>query len=253
MLAGLLTAGCARTPVPPADTLPGIPVLQPVPNPDLDVRTSGTLGPRPARSAAALGFGEYDEPLQSSLYLCSAAGPAAGPCLAVLGGLFAVAGATSSFVYGAVQGEHGRTATALTRAQFAELPAVAALPTRIANEAARRRGPADTPLRVDAAGCTGVGDVPTRFVYALEMRALTLAFAPGYRVRLTAVVAITRRGCDGTGSASTRRLAHLGRAWTLPRETAAAGAALEAALAAAVNDLGQQTALYFGAQFPGQP
>jgi hypothetical protein len=153
-----------------------------------------------------------------------------------------------------MQGDSGRAATALTGEQFAALPALRELPAAIATHAAARfpRAGMDA-VTVSADGCARAEVLSAQAVHILAMDTLELEFAPGYRIRLIAVATATRAACAGGSAPRVRRLAHLGKIWVLPRQPAAAGAALNTALAAVAADLGAQVALYLQAQDPGVP
>lgn len=244
---GCLVACAATPPAPPPVAGAGdVIALHPRANPALELDTEGTVGPRRALSAADRGFGEYDSELQSSLFLCAGTGPAAGPCLAVLGGLFALAGATSSLVYGAVEGDVGRSATRRATEAFSAQPAIAALSARIAAAAAARAAAADRTLDVATADCSG--DMPgpsgSRH-FDLDIAAMKLDFTPGPEFRLTLVARLTERDCAGTARGLRQRLAYLGPVTPLSWNHARAAAAFADALDAAVVALGAEVDLYF--------
>ena len=226
-------------------------VLRPLPNQALEIDTSGTVGPRRASSAMNRGFGEYDSHLQSSLYLCAGTGPAAGPCLAVLGGLFALAGATSSLVYGAAEGEgeRDRIATSVTQATVANLPAMVDLSARIATTAAARAESEGRSLVVTREDCAAsVADLPAAPAFELDIVHLKLDFTPGYQFRLTLVARVTDACRDLAVRA--QRLAYLGPTVTLPKEPSRAAQAFEQALDAAVIALGPEVDLYLQGKRP---
>lgn len=228
-------------------------VLRPLPNAELEIETAGTIGPRAANSALDRGFGEYDSHLQSSLYLCAGTGPAAGPCLAVFGGLFALAGVASSLAYAAVEGEQGRAATAMTHASFANLPAIASLSTRIAATAAVRAASAGRSLIVRPEDCIATiadrADLPAS-TFELDVVHMKLDFTPGYQFRLTLVARVTERACAAPGPARRQRLAYLGPTVTMSKDPSRAAQAFNQALDAAVIALGPEVDLYLAGKRP---
>lgn len=220
-------------------------MLRAVPSPSLALATSGTVGPRRAVTALDRGYADYDSDLQASLYLCAGTGPAAGPCLAVLGGLFAVAGATSSLVYSAAQGETGRVATAHAKEAFAALPAITALPARIADAAAARAANADRVVLRTTEDCTApLPDVNVDSVFDLDVVDMHLAFTPGYQFRLTLVARLVERACPGRDELRSQRLAYLGPMSSMSRDPTRASAAFTNALDAAVTALATDVDLY---------
>ncbi len=244
-------AGCAVTPPAPS-AIPlraaGPRFLRPLPNTALVLETTGTVGPRPARTALDRGFGEYDSELQSSLYLCSVTGPAAGPCLAVLGSLFALAGATSSWVYSTAQGAQGRAATAATHTTFAKLPAIAGLSTRIAGSAAAQAAADGRQIVVSLDACAT--DFSEGGGFTLDIVQLKLDFTPGYQFQLTLVARVTEVRCGTQATLRTQRLAYLSPTLTLSKNAAQAAEILNQALQNAVVALGPEVDLYLQGQRP---
>jgi len=248
VIAALVGSGCATD-----SSLPGLPGTPPrvyaLTNPSLVLTTSGTVGPRRVRSALDRGFGEYDSELQSSLFLCAGTGPAAGPCLAVLGGLFALAGATSSLVHGALQGDQGRAATADSEAAFADQPVIAELSARIAAAAAAQAAAAGRTLMLVDAACQDSEDSGAS-IFELDIVEMKLAFTPGYEFQLTLVARVVERGCRDQHERRQQRLAYLGPVSAMSRAPQRSAQAFAAALAAAVVALGRELDLYLQGKRP---
>jgi hypothetical protein len=238
----LCLLGCATTPPPLPEVLTnGIVWLHPIANPDLKLDTSGTVGPLLAQSSLDRGFGEYDNTVQSSLFLCAGTGPAAGACLAVMGGLTALAGATSSVIYRLQQGTTGQSATAITRAALTTNTTLSSLSARIAEQVGARAPTADTiNVTTDppAPACTldGDGRAP-RGVSALDIADLKLHFEPGYQFKLTIVARVRTQFCGGDKRTVERRLAYLGPVTAMSKDPNRARLALDAAVAIAVTSL----------------
>lgn len=252
----LLLCACASQPQPPA--LPGpapsphpdgtdLVLLQPLPSPELKVKTSGTLGPARSGSSMDRGFGEYDGGLQSSLYLCGATGPAAGPCLAVMASLFAVAGATTSLVYGAQQDAQGRGETAAAREAILRDVSLAMLSERIAARAvALRTGRATAVIApgVTDTCATAVSDLTPHAVATIDLAAMEIAFEPGYRFRLTLVARVRTTHCGPAENVVERRLAYLGPSLALSGDQQRAMAALNTEIDTATTALGREVDAY---------
>ncbi|MGH8598558.1 MAG: hypothetical protein ACREXT_18040, partial [Gammaproteobacteria bacterium] len=204
-------------------------------------------GPQYAVTGLDRGFGEYDDQFESSLYLCAATGPVIGPCLAVMGGLVALAGAASSLVYSVQQGAAGQSATTATRAAFKENPALPGLSARIAeqaNQLATHLGdPVDLVADPTAATCAGGTPIP-RGIATLDIAELKVKFEPGYQFQLTAVARLHTEFCGGDRREVDRRLAYLGPMTSMSKDTVRANRALDTAVNDAVEALGTNVHAY---------
>ncbi len=245
-----LCVACATPPqvLPPTADTPI--VLRALPLDEFTFTTHGTLEPALERSPYAQGFDEYNEELQGSLYLCAGTGPVAGPCLAVLGGLFALAGATTSLINGLAQDARGISDTATTEAQFRGLPIFATLSPRIAAGAAARLSSSNRHTMVTEAAC--MPTLPSAFYYTLEVAEIALEFSPGFRYRTTVVARVQRDTCAEPGESS-QRLAFIGPEHTLRGGTDQAARSLQLALDEAVTALSQEVSLYLSGQRKNTP
>ncbi len=252
----LFYAGCTNTFTAPLSLAVG-PVagtngevwLQPVNNPNLVLDTSGTVGPLLGVGSLDRGFGQYDDDLQSSLYLCAVTGPVAGPCLAVLGGLFAIAGASASLAYNLQQGAIGETETTAALAALADDPRLSTLSAQIAGHAAALAQQTGDPIRVatmlpetTCAG-TAAAEIP-RGVASLDIVDLKVKFEPGYQFKLTMVCRVRTQFCGGDRPTVERRLAYLGGLASMSKDPARASRALSAAVSTAVTALGEYVNAY---------
>lgn len=224
-------------------------LLRPVSNPELALDTSGTVGPMYSDNSLDRGFGAYDGDLQSSWYLCAGTGPVAGPCLAVMGGLIALAGATTSLIYSVQQGAEGRSATTTTRAALADNPQLPQLSSRIATRTVELAASAATPLLLASgphdSDCAAASseEIP-RGVAALDIADLKVEFEPGYQFKLTIVARVRTQFCGGDQRRVERRLAYLGPATSMSKDPARARVALDRAIETAVATLASDVHVY---------
>lgn len=247
----LALVGCARAPLskpaPVADlTRNARVVLNPLPTAALKIETSGQVGPLMHGTSLDRGYAEYDEGLQSSLFLCGGFGPAAGPCLAVLGSLYAVAGAASSVAYHLR--EHSTQATAVTADALTQGTPPTMLSAQIAERTAaigRAAGSAwsSTEFAV-AAPCAAPDDQTPVMVVNLAVAEIKVQFEVGYQFKLTIVVRVQPQHCTSREPMPVRRLAYIGQVLPLSRDPTRAVAALDAEIAQATTTLAQDTADY---------
>ena len=247
----LALVGCARAPLskpaPVADlTRNARVVLNPLPTAGLKIETSGQVGPLMHGTSLDRGYAEYDEGLQSSLFLCGGFGPAAGPCLAVLGSLYAVAGAASSVAYHLR--EHSTQATAVTADALTQGTPPTMLSAQIAERTAaigRAAGSAwsSTEFAV-AAPCAAPDDQTPVMVVNLAVAEIKVQFEVGYQFKLTIVVRVQPQHCTSREPMPVRRLAYIGQVLPLSRDPTRAVAALDAEIAQATTTLAQDTADY---------
>ena len=247
----LALVGCARAPLskpaPVADlTRNARVVLNPLPTAALKIETSGQVGPLMHGTSLDRGYAEYDEGLQSSLFLCGGFGPAAGPCLAVLGSLYAVAGAASSVAYHLR--EHSTQATAVTADALTQGTPPTMLSAQIAERTAaigRAAGSAwsSTEFAV-ATPCAAPDDQTPVMVVNLAVAEIKVQFEVGYQFKLTIVVRVQPQHCTSREPMPVRRLAYIGQVLPLSRDPTRAVAALDAEIAQATTTLAQDTADY---------
>ena len=247
----LALVGCARAPLskpaPVADlTRNARVVLNPLPTAALKIETSGQVGPLMHGTSLDRGYAEYDEGLQSSLFLCGGFGPAAGPCLAVLGSLYAVAGAASSVAYHLR--EHSTQATAVTADALTQGTPPTMLSAQIAARTAaigRAAGSAwsSTEFAV-ATPCAAPDDQTPVMVVNLAVAEIKVQFEVGYQFKLTIVVRVQPQHCTSREPMPVRRLAYIGQVLPLSRDPTRAVAALDAEIAQATTTLAQDTADY---------
>ena len=247
----LALVGCARAPLskpaPVADlTRNARVVLNPLPTAALKIETSGQVGPLMHGTSLDRGYAEYDEGLQSSLFLCGGFGPAAGPCLAVLGSLYAVAGAASSVAYHLR--EHSTQATAVTADALTQGTPPTMLSAQIAERTAaigRAAGSAwsSTEFAV-ATPCAAPDDQTPVMVVNLAVAEIKVQFEVGYQFKLTIVARVQPQHCTSREPMPVRRLAYIGQVLPLSRDPTRAVAALDAEIAQATTTLAQDTADY---------
>ncbi|MSR14314.1 MAG: hypothetical protein EXR86_07040 [Gammaproteobacteria bacterium] len=262
VLASSLGGGCAGAPTLPTDLHEGLVTngeiwLLPLVNPQVALTTSGTVGPAFALGSADRGFGEYDGHLQSSLHVCAATGPAAGACLAVLGGLFALAGASMSLLYSLQQGASGKVETSTTRAAFADNPTLADLSAEIARRTAALAQRVEAPILVtatspDNACADTTPNLIPRGIVRLDLAELKVDFEPGYQFKLTIVSRLRTQFCGGDRPTVERRLAHLGRLTSMSRDPRRASLALGTEVEAAIAALRRDINAYIHASLLGQ-
>jgi hypothetical protein len=257
LIMALLCAGCigvSPTSSAPAPTATSGEIwLAPLANPELALDTSGTVGPLRATSSFDRGFGEYDGHFQSSLHVCAATGPVAGPCLAVLGGLVALAGASASLLYELEHGGIGANATRTTSSAFSSNSALPDLSSQLAQRVTALAAHAQAPIRLadTRPTCTAAGTVPPRGISTLDIVDLKVKFEPGYQFTLTLVSRVRTQFCGGDRRAVEQRLAFLGRPVSMSKDPARAPRALEAALAIAIDKLSHDIDEYMRATLLG--
>ena len=247
----LALVGCARAPLSKPASVADLTrnarvVLNPLPTAALKIETSGQVGPLMHGTSLDRGYAEYDEGLQSSLFLCGGFGPAAGPCLAVLGSLYAVAGAASSVAYHLR--EHSTQATAVTADALTQGTPPTMLSAQIAERTAaigRAAGSAwsSTEFAV-AAPCAAPDDQTPVMVVNLAVAEIKVQFEVGYQFKLTIVVRVQPQHCTSREPMPVRRLAYIGQVLPLSRDPTRAVAALDAEIAQATTTLAQDTADY---------
>lgn len=247
----LALAACARTPLSNPAPIVDLTrntriVLNPLPTPELKIETSGQVGPLMHGTSLDRGYAEYDEGLQSSLFLCGGFGPAAGPCLAVLGSLYAVAGAASSVAYHLR--EHSTQATAVTADALTQGTPPTILSAQIAERTAaigRAAGSAwsSTDFAV-VAPCAAPDDQMSVMVVNLAVAEIKVHFEAGYQFRLTIVARVQPQPCTSREPMPARRLAYIGQVLPMSRDPARAVAALNTEIAQAAKTLAQDTVDY---------
>jgi hypothetical protein len=159
--------------------------------------------------------------------------------------LFALAGATSSLVYGTAQGAQGQVSTAATATAFESLPAIAGLSTRIATAAAARAQAMGRTLLLTGQACDAVvADLALRSDFELDIVLLKLEFTPGYQFRMTVVARVTERACEDAATLRTQRLAYRGPIVSMSKDSARAALAFNRELETAVVALGPEVDLY---------
>lgn len=217
-------------------------VLRAVPSPELKIKTAGIFGPNYLVSNTSRAAAEYEGPLQSSLFLCGGAGPAAGPCIGIMTGLFAVAGITNSVIYSAEQALRSDADTDQAREILVDKPTLNALSARIVTAAITNAGQhgqraAPTELAANAACALPIDGALPHAAADLDLVALEVTFEPGYQVRLTVVARVRTTLCGSNLPPSVRRLAYLGSPVQLSRDPTLALPALQAEIDTATNEL----------------
>jgi hypothetical protein len=212
-------------------------ILHPLQNPDLKIETTGRLGPQLGRSSIGQGMGEYDSGFQSALWVCSATGPVAGACLAVMGSLYAVAGAASSLIYH-LQSRAMDAAPEAKAALTSGLP-----PTALSEQIAQRTALLGTAHGFDWKSdstnftCANAHARPEKLIVDVDLAEVEVHFEPGYQFNLKVVARFQPMSCNARLELPVRRLAYLGPVLPLSRSPQRAVAALNAEITRAVSAL----------------